>query len=124
MERKVYDTEEFYIRSKMIELDKYIRKFLVNSIPSNNRDLRIHLLDELYSMIKNLHYAIANNKNIRIKSITDTLISISMIDYIFESLNKCDSVNQLHLRKATEKLLDLRNMIKSWKNKEMNTLSK
>ena len=124
MQRKIYDTEEFYIRTKMLNLDKYIRKYLVNSIPSVNRDIKIHLVDELYEMIKNLHYAIANSKNIRIKNITDTLINISMIDYLLGYINEIENVNKNQVQKATTQLLDLRNMIKLWKNKETDLLKK
>lgn len=114
-ETSKYSKGEFIIREKSIVLDKYVRDNIANAIPSVHRDIKIHLLDELYNVIRNLHFAIYNKGNIRIKYITEIIINISLIDYLFGYIKDYDSVNKLKLRKATKMLLDVRNMIKKWK---------
>ena len=114
MNNNNYEKQEFVIREKVLSLDSYIRKYIVNIIPRINRDIRIHLLDELYNLVKNLHYAIYNKGNIRIKYLTDIIINISLIDYLLGIINKYD-VNDLYMRNTLKKLLDIKNMINKWK---------
>ncbi len=118
MNNNIYDKTEFIIRNKVLELDSYIRLNIVSVIPSVNRDIRIHLLDELYSIVKNLHYAIYTKGNIRIKYLTDIIVSISTIDYLFNYIKTYHNLNELKLTNAFKKILDVRNMIKKWKMTE------
>ena len=46
---------EFKLYNKVINYNRYIRKYVVNNIPNIHRDLRIHMLDENYNMIKCLY---------------------------------------------------------------------
>ena len=114
----VYYKTEFVIREKVLDLDCYIRAHIVNAIPAVNRDIRIHILDELYNIVKNLHYAIYTKGNVRIKYLTDVIVNISLLDYLFTIVSKYKNINELKLREAIKKLLDVRNMIKKWKTTE------
>lgn len=115
MESSKYNRDEFVIREKVILFDKYVRDNIANAIPSVHRDIKIHLLDEVYNVVKNLHFAIYNKGNIRIKYITEIIVNISLIDYLFGFIENYDGINKLKLRNATKMLLDVRNMIKRWK---------
>lgn len=112
---KVYEKEEFVIRSKVLEFDKYVRQHIISIIPSKDRDIRIHFLDELYNVVKNLHYAVYTKGNIRVKYLTELIVNISLLDYLFNFVIGYSNSNNLKVHNALNKLLDVRNMIKKWK---------
>lgn len=74
---------------------------MANNIPNIYRDLRIHLLDEIYYLKKNLLYAQCNRGNIRIKYITEMIVNISMLDLISDDINE-------YCPKIKKKLKDLK----------------
>ena len=62
---------EFKIYNKVAEFNRYVRNTITNFITSVHRDIRIHLLDENYSLLHNLLSASYNKGNIRIKYISE-----------------------------------------------------
>ena len=109
--------DNFKIYSSALNFDKYIRKNLVYEISKIDRDIRIHLLDESYYMLKNLNKAIYNKGNVRIKYLVDLIVNITMLDYLLGYL-KDKNINHNHLLSAINKLTNLKNMIFSWRNTE------
>jgi len=73
--------QEFILYNKTRDFNSYIRLNIANSIPSIYRDIRIHLLDECYSLVSLLFGAIYNKGNIRMKYLNDMRIKLSLIDY-------------------------------------------
>ena len=112
---------EFKLYNKVINYNRYIRKYVVNDIPNIHRDLRIHLLDENYNMIKYLYKCEYSKDNIRNKNINDMYITICMLGFITSELMEIDSKNKKHLIKSIELLTEIKNMTYAWKkNIELN----
>ena len=44
--------KNFKLYSYILDFDDYTRKYVANCIPSVDRDVRIHLLDEIYNLEK------------------------------------------------------------------------
>ena len=74
--------KEFKIYNKAVSYNNYIRTYVVPTIPSIHRDLRIHLLDESYNLIKTIMYASYNKGNIRNKYLNEVCVIICMNDYL------------------------------------------
>ena len=106
---------EFKLYNKVINYNRYIRKYVVNNIPNIHRDLRIHMLDENYNMIKCLYKSEYSKGNIRIKNITDMYITICILDFITSELMEIDCKNKKHLIKSVELLTEIKNMTYAWK---------
>lgn len=71
---------DFILLKRVNLFNDYINQYVVSLIPSVHRDIKIHLLDESYNLLKNLYEAIYNKGNIRNKYIIELLVCISLID--------------------------------------------
>ena len=101
--------------NKAVEYNNYLRLFVIPTIPSIHRDLRIHLLDEAYSLIRILVSASYNKGNIRNKYLNDLIIIISMNDYLIGEISNINNNKKVCLH-ALKNLSDLKNMIYAWKS--------
>lgn len=107
---------DFTLYNEIIKYDRYVRKYVANNIPNIYRDLRIHLLDEIYSLKKNLLYAQCNKGNIRIKYITEMIVNISMLDLISDDINEyCPKIKK-YIQTSISELTIIRNMTYAWRN--------
>ena len=101
---------DFTLYNEIIKYDRYVRKYVANNIPNIYRDLRIHLLDEIYYLKKNLLYAQCNKGNIRIKYITEMIVNISMLDLISDDINEyCPKIKK-YIQTSISELTIIRNM--------------
>ena len=80
--------KNFKLYSYILDFDDYTRKYVANCIPSVDRDVRIHLLDEIYNLEKSIIYAINTKGNVRIKHLIDSKVSISLIDMLFQKVRE------------------------------------
>ena len=110
----------FRIYNKALSIDKYIRNNIAINIPSIKRDIRIHMLDNSYNLIENITYAMYNKGNIRIKYIINTLVNISMLDYLIGNIRELKDTNKKHIDYILNNLADLKTMISSWRITEEN----
>ena len=110
-------SNNFIIYNLVLNYEKYIRKYVLNKIPNNHRDLRIHLMDENYNLVKYLYYAIYNKGNIRTKYITDLLISLSLLDYILSLIMTVTPENKKYIITSLEYLANIKNMVFTWKKR-------
>lgn len=106
---------EFKIFNKAQEFDNYIREQIIPTIPSVHRDLKIHILDESYNLIKILLFASFNKGNIRYKYIKDIIVTISLLDYLLGIIGKYNN-NKKKCLSAIKMLADVKNMIYAWKS--------
>ena len=106
---------EFKMYNKAVSYNKYIREYVISTIPSIHRDLRIHLLDESYSLIKLLMSASFSKGNIRNKYINDVIIVISMNDYLLGEIGDINNNKKVCLS-AIKLLADVKNMVYAWKS--------
>ncbi len=117
----MHNDKGFNLYNKVIKYDQYIRKYVAISIPNVHRDLRIRLLDENYNLIRYLHEAEYTKGNIRLKNITEMLVTLSMLDLISSELLEICKDNKKHIETSIGLLTEIKNMTYSWrKNPEPN----
>lgn len=117
----MHEDKSFKLYNKILQYDKYIRKNIVPTIPKVHRDLKIRLVDESYNLIRYLHQAEYTKGNIRIKNITEMLVTISMLDFVISEIMEIASINKKHVESSIRLLAEIKNMTYSWrKNPEPN----
>lgn len=109
---------DFTIYNKIIDYNQYVKQYITVSIPSNQRDIRIHFLDEIYSLAKNMFNAIYNKGNIRMKYIVEMQINISLLDMMTSELKNQKCISKKHLDSSIKKLSDIKNIVYAWKINE------
>ena len=109
---------DFTIYSKILDYGQYVRTYIAVSIPNNNCDIRIHLLDEIYALSKNMFYAIYNKGNIRMKHIIEMQVNISLIDMLVRQLQELKCVPKKHIDSSIKKLSTIKNITYAWKYNE------
>jgi hypothetical protein len=114
------ENKDYSLYSRISSYDEYIRKNIVNMIPNVYRDIRIHLLDELYNLEKNMFNATYNKGNIRIKYLTEIRVNISLMDMLLNNIRKIDKVNVRRVDVAISMLAYIKNVIYGWKYNEEN----
>ncbi len=112
------DNGDFKIYTEIISYRKYIREHVLNTIPSIHRDLRIHLMDEVYLLLKNMISAINTKGNIRMKYITDMIISIQMLDIISNDLMEYTNSNKKYITTSISKLTNIKHMTYAYKQSQ------
>lgn len=109
---------DYSLYSRINSYDEYVRKYIVNLIPKVYCDIRIHLLDELYNLEKNMFYATYNKGNIRLKYLNELRVNISLMDMLLNNIRKIDKVNRNKVNKAISMLGYIKNIIYGWKYNE------
>lgn len=107
----------FKVMDKIKDYDLYIRRYIIIEIPKVYNDIRIHILDELYELIKNVKFSTLTKGNIQIKYLINALLNISMLDYYFDLLLELKLCNKDKITKSLCKLADIKNICYSWYNK-------
>lgn len=118
MSTKNPNESDYSLYSKILDYTTYVKTYITTAIPSNNRDIRIHLLDEIYLLTKNMFYATYTKGNIRSKYIVDIQVSISLIDMMINELRNIKSIQKKHLDVSINKLSSIKNIIYAWKFNE------
>lgn len=76
-----YDFRQTY--NKILDYGSYVKRYVVIAIPSVSRDLRIHFLDEVYMLTKNIFYDTYNKGSIRMKYLIEkSKTKIKVLDII------------------------------------------
>lgn len=114
----VKTNHEFTIYNKILDYKNYVEKYIICNIPRNNRNIRIHFLDEVYNLSKNMFYAVYNKGNIRIKYLVEMQVNISLLDMLTSELKIFPKIPNKKLNSATEKLSDIKNIVYAWKLNE------
>lgn len=110
------EEKTFRLYNKVLQYDKYIRKYILTNIPKVHRDLKIKMADESYNLTRTLYEAEFTKGNIRLKNITEMLVSISMLDFITSELLEIKDLNKKHLETSIRLLTEIKNMSYSWRN--------
>ena len=116
--RKNEKDHEFTIYNKITDYNLYLKTYLMSSIPANYRDLRIHMLDEVYNLAKNMFSAIYNKGNIRMKHLTEMQVNISLLDMMTNELRNLHKIPIKHIDTSIQKLSDIKNIVYAWKVNE------
>ena len=104
----------FKLYNYVLDLDNYINKYVVSSIPSINRDIRIHLLDEIYNLEKSILYSINTKGNIRMKHLIDCKVTISLIDMLFLKIRNIKCIRSNKINTSIDKLTNIKNIVYGW----------
>ena len=105
---------DFDLIPKVLNYSKYVRSYIAFSIPNVHRDIRIHLLDECYNLVRYLYEAVYNKGSIRIKYINELLVTLSMLDYLTDYLKNMN-IERRHLKASIYKLTEIKNRLYGWK---------
>ena len=106
--------KKFKLYNYILDFDNYTRNYVVNNIPSVYRDIRIHLLDEIYNLEKSIIYAINTKGNIRIKHLIDSKVSISLIDMLLLKIRNIKCLKNSKLDTTVDKLTNVKNIVYGW----------
>ena len=117
----MHQDNEFRLFTKVNNYYSYVSTYVSNNIPNIHRDLRINLLEESYSLVRNIYNASYTKGNIRMKYLNEMLVNISMIDMLIEILINLLSKERKHLHNAIGMLTEIKNMIYAWKSHEENS---
>ena len=108
----------FSLYNKLLDFNKYVKQYIAVQIPSVHRDLRIHLLDQMYQLSSHLFSATYNKGNIRMKYIIEMQVDVSLLDMMIDELRSIDCVSRKHLDSAVRKLSFIKNMVYAWRLNE------
>lgn len=121
----MHENKEFKLYVEILNYSRYIRKYVLCNIPNVHRDLRIHLMDEVNSLIRNLVSAESTKGNIKMKYITEMIINIKMLDIISSDIRDFCPESKKHINKSVAILAKLKNMTYGWQqNPEPNESTK
>lgn len=112
----MHKNSNFTLYSEVIKYERYVRQYVVGQIASVHRDLRIHLLDEIYKLERYLMEAQFTRGNIRIKNITEMIVTISMIDILCSEIVEFCPKSKKYMTKSFEMLTKIKNMTFAWRN--------
>ena len=101
----------FKLMDKIKIYDLYVRKYVINDIPKIYNEEYIYLMNCL-NLLKML-----NKGNIQIKNLINTLLNISVLDYLFDLLLELNLCSKDKALKSLSKLADIKNIVYSWYNK-------
>ena len=108
------EIQDFTIYNKIRDFNSYVRINIANSIPSVYRDIRIHLLDECYSLASFLFGATYNKGNVRLKYLNDMRIKLSLLDLLISDLREYKIIKDKTLNVAISKLSVIKNIVYGW----------
>jgi len=114
MKNETTEKKQFSLYNKILDLNKYIRNYIIHSIPSVHRDLKIHIQDECYNLAKNMFYATYNKGNIRMKYLIELRVNLSLIDMLITEISQLESIKNKHINTTISKLSDIKNIIYGW----------
>jgi len=121
----MHEDKSFKLYNKVLQYDKYIRKYIVINIPKVHRDLKIRLVDESYNLVRYLYQAEYNKGNIRMKNIVEMIVTLSMLDFVTTEIAEIETINKKYIEKSIGLLTEIKNMTYSWrKNPEPNEQDK
>lgn len=107
----------FKLMDKIKDYDLYTRKYVINDIPKVHNDIRIHILDELFELVKNVKLSSFTKGNIQVKNLISVLTNISVLDYLFDIILELNLCKKDKTIKSLSKLADIKNICYSWYNK-------
>ena len=121
----MHEDYDFKLYREILNYSRYIRKYVLANIPNVHRDLRIHLMDEVNGLIRNVVSADSTKGNIRLKYITEMIINIKMLDILSNDIRDFCPKCKNHINKSISLLTKVRVMTYGWRqNPEPNECKK
>jgi len=111
----MHNSNEFQLYTQTVNYSSYVRKNLCVNIPKIHSDIRVHLQEESYNLVKTLLEAQFTKGNIRLKSITNMQITISLLDFLTTELQELNCVTKKNIEISLRMLTQIKNMTYAWK---------
>ena len=108
--------DEFRLYREIVKYSNYIRRYVLGTITNVHRDLRIHLMDEVYALERNLVSATSTKGNIRMKYITEMIIIEKMLDLISDDIRTFCPKSKKKIDKSIEYLVKIKSMTYAWRD--------
>jgi len=112
---------DFSLYKKIEQFNLYSRNYILSSIPKVHNDIRIHYVDELYNLARNMFMATYNKGNIRMKYLIELQTNISLINMLLNSLYSLNIVKKKYITSAISMLEYIKNIVYGWKFNEEKT---
>lgn len=111
----MHNSSEFQLYTQVVNYASYVRKNLCVNIPKIHSDIRIHLQDESYNLVRTLYEAEFTKGNVRLKNITNLLVNISMLDFLTSELQGLECISKKNIEISLRMLTHIKNMTYAWK---------
>lgn len=112
----MHKNSDFTLYTEVINYGNYVRRYALNSITAVHRDLKIHLLDEIYNLKRYLIEAQYTKGNIRVKNITEMIVTISMLDILTTEIMEFCPNSKKYMTNSIKMLYKIKNMTIAWRN--------
>ena len=116
MDNKYSNT--FRLADKAYALDNYVRSQIANNIPNMHRDIRIHLLEEMYKIAQEIYAASFTVGNVRRKHLTELKIHLTLADMLLRQVYDLHCVKSAKLEHVAALLLEMKTITYGWAHRE------
>ena len=108
----------FRLADKAYALDNYVRSQIANNIPNMYRDIRIHLLEEMYKIAQEIYAASFTVGNVRRKHLTELKIHLTLADMLLRQVYDLRCVKSAKLEHVAALLLEMKTITYGWAHRE------
>ena len=108
----------FRLADKAYALDNYVRNQIANHIPNMHRDIRIHLLEEMYKIAQEIYAASFTVGNVRRKHLTELKIHLTLTDMLLRQIYDLRCVKSAKLEHVAALLLEIKTITYGWAHRE------
>lgn len=112
----MYESVEFKLYTEVINYSNYVIRYILPCIINVRRDLKIHLLDEIYNLKRYLIDAQNTKGNIREKNIIEMIVTISMLDVLTPEILEFCPNSKKYMTSSIGLLTKIKNMTYLWRN--------
>ena len=108
----------FRLADKAYAMDKYVRSQIANNIPNTHRDIRIHLMDEMYRIAQEIYAASFTVGNVRRKHLTELKIHLTLTDMLLRQVYDLRCVKSIKLEHVAALLREMKTITYGWAQRE------
>ena len=108
----------FRLADKAYAMDKYVRSQIANNIPNTHRDIRIHLMDEMYRIAQEIYAASFTTGNVRRRHLTELKIHLTLTDMLLRQIYDLRCVKSAKLEHVAALLLEIKTITYGWAHRE------
>lgn len=110
--------QNFRLENLIYDLDRYYRLYVANNIPKTQRDLRIHLFEEIYHLHEDVFSATFTKGNIRVKHLSEMKKHMSLLDMLLRHLSERHYVKTNKIEHCASLLCEIKTIVYGWAKRE------
>lgn len=110
--------QNFRLENMIYDLDRYYRLYVANNIPSTQRDLRIHMFEEIYHLHEDVFSATFTKGNIRRKHLSEMKKHMSLVDMLLRHLGEHKYVKAQKIEHCSALLCEIKTIVYGWAKRE------